>query len=225
MDKCSATIPTVPSLLTARAVPTRHRRRRTPRLTLASIALAAPSWLTWAFNGHRGLTTAVVTSAILSVNLFVTPRWPWLKLLAVRPFQRYVLNPTIRALLALGIVPLGMAVLETTGRKSGRPRRTPVGEGLEGDTFWIVAEHGRRANYVRNIAADPRVRVRARRHFWPVWIDGNATLLEDDDPHARQRKMVRRHPLRIINATLVRAWGTELLTIRIDLTKNDSAQE
>jgi deazaflavin-dependent oxidoreductase (nitroreductase family) len=183
--------------------PTPKRRRRTPRLIVASIGLAAPGWLTWTFNGHRGITSAVVTTAILAVNLVVTPRWPWLKLIVVRPFQRYLLNPTIKALLSLRVLPLGIAVLETTGRKSGCLRRTPVGEGLEGDTFWIVAEHGLAANYVRNIEANPRVRVRVRRRLWPVWLDGTATVVVDDDPHLRQRQLVRRHPLRIINAALV----------------------
>ena len=223
MSQYSATSPAVPALLTARKASL--RRRRTPRLMLASIGLAAPGWLSWAFNGHRGLTPAAVTSAVLAVNLVITPRWPGLKRLAVRPFQRYILNPTIKALLWLQILPLGIAILETTGRKSGRPRRTPIGEGLEGDTFWIVAEHGRRTNYVRNIEANPRVRVRVRRQFFPVWLNGVATIIEDDNPHSRQRQLLRRHPLRIINAALVRAWGTDLLTIRVDLAKAATAEE
>ena len=223
MERYSATIPTTAGLFAARTSPAPGRR--TPRLMLASLGLAAPGWLIWAFNGHQGLTSAVVVSALLAVNLVVTPRWPWLKRLLVKPFQRFILNPTIKALLSLRVLPLGIAVLETTGRKSGRLRRTPIGEGLEGDTFWIVAEHGRRANYVRNIETNPRVRVRVRRPFLPVWLDGIATVIEDDDPHARQRQLVRRHPLRIINAALVRAWGTELLTIRIDLAKADTVPQ
>ena len=38
----------------------------------------------------------------------------------------------------------------------------PVGGRLDGSTFWIVSEHGHRSDYVRNIAADPRVRVQIR---------------------------------------------------------------
>ena len=77
--------------------------------------------------------------------------------------QVKLLNPPIRALAARGLAP-GVALLETTGRKSGEPRRTPVSYGLEPgtDTFWIVAEMGRQAAYVRNIEADPRVRIRLR---------------------------------------------------------------
>jgi F420H(2)-dependent quinone reductase len=41
-----------------------------------------------------------------------------------------------------------------TGRKSGQPCPTPVGTGSNSDTFWLIAQHGRRANYVRNIEAN-----------------------------------------------------------------------
>ena len=67
-----------------------------------------------------------------------------------------LVNPIVRTAARLG-VPLPMVViLETRGRRSGRPRRIPVGKAIEGDTLWVVAEHGRRAAYVRNIEADPR---------------------------------------------------------------------
>jgi deazaflavin-dependent oxidoreductase (nitroreductase family) len=131
----------------------------------------------------------------------------------VRALQVRVLNPPIKALLARGIAPPGVALLETTGRRSGLKRRTPVGDGLDGSTFWIVAEHGRAAGYVRNLEADPRVRVKVRGR----WRTGTAHVLDDDDPRARQRALARGRPLRALNAASVRAMGTELLTIRIDL--------
>jgi hypothetical protein len=91
-----------------------------------------------------------------------------------------------------------------------------VGNGLVGKTFWIVAEHGRHADYVRNIERDPRVRVKARRGLRAVWCAGTAQVLDDDDPYARQRLLARWHPLRALNAVIVRVMGTDLLTIRID---------
>jgi deazaflavin-dependent oxidoreductase (nitroreductase family) len=131
----------------------------------------------------------------------------------VRAVQVRVLNPPVKALLARGITPPGIALLETTGRRSGVRRTTPVGEGLEGSTFWIVAEHGRAAGYVRNLEADARVRVKVGGR----WRTGTAHLLPGDDPRARQRALARGRPLRALNAASVRAMGTELLTIRIDL--------
>ena len=121
---------------------------------------------------------------------------------------KYLVNPLVRALFRLGVPAPGTAILETLGRRSGRPRCTPVTNGLAGDTFWIVTEHGRRSNYVRNIEANPRVRVKVGRR----WHEGTAHLLPDDEVAARLRFL--RRP---VNDALVRLVGTEHLTIRIDL--------
>jgi deazaflavin-dependent oxidoreductase (nitroreductase family) len=123
-------------------------------------------------------------------------------------FTTRVVNPLVRWGLERGIAPGSVALLETIGRKSGQPRRIPVGNGLRGREFWIVTEHGRRAAYVRNIEADPRVRVKVGRR----WHAGTAHILEDDDPYERMRKLGRP-----ANDTLVRLVGTEHLVIRIDL--------
>ncbi len=85
---------------------------------------------------------------------------------------RYSLNPLVKALAGIGPLPFGMALLETVGRKSGEPRRVPVGGRLRNGAFWFVAEHGRRAAYVRNIVANPRVRVKVDRR----WLAGTAVL-------------------------------------------------
>lgn len=135
----------------------------------------------------------------------------------VRRFQKYVANPPLKALLRAGVMPPWVVLLETTGRRSGKPRRTPVGDGVIGDTLWIVAEHGRRAAYVRNLEADPRVRVRVREGLRPRWRTGTAHVMPADDPLTRQRWISRQRPSYRINAPAVRAMGTELLTVRVDL--------
>jgi deazaflavin-dependent oxidoreductase (nitroreductase family) len=135
----------------------------------------------------------------------------------VHALQKYLLNPPIKLGLRYGIAAPGYALLETKGRKSGKPRTAPVGEGREGDSFWIVTEHGRQAGYVRNLQADPRVRLKLRRGLGFEWRSGTAHVLADDDPRERQRRLARRHPMRRLNAFVVRVLGTEHLTIRIDL--------
>ena len=135
------------------------------------------------------------------------------KVRTVRTFQKYVLNPPVRVLFGLGLVPPTHVLLETTGRRTGRPRQNPVGNGLDGDTLWIVAEHGRSASYVRNLEADPRVRVKIGRR----WRSGTATVLPNDDPRARLRLIGRP-----VNGFMVRAAGTDLLTIRVDLDPESS---
>jgi deazaflavin-dependent oxidoreductase (nitroreductase family) len=127
-------------------------------------------------------------------------RHPDLKQRAVTAFQRHVANPVLRRL------PL-QTVLETTGRVSGLPRRTPVGGRRVGDSFWLVSEYGERSQYVRNIRANPRVRVRIRGR----WHPGTAHLLPEDDPRARLKTLPR------LNSAAVRVLGTGLLTVRVDL--------
>ncbi|WP_055499189.1 nitroreductase/quinone reductase family protein [Streptomyces albus] len=119
---------------------------------------------------------------------------------AVTALQRRIVNPVTRRL-------PGQILLETTGRRTGLPRRTPVGGRREGRRFWLVAEHGNRAQYIRNIHADPRVRVRLRGR----WYTGTAQPLPEDDARARLRS------LPFLNSAVVRAVGTELLTVRVDL--------
>jgi deazaflavin-dependent oxidoreductase (nitroreductase family) len=125
-------------------------------------------------------------------------------------FTTKVVNPMVRFMLDKGIAPKSVALLETTGRRSKQPRRTPVGNGLRGDQFWIVTEHGRHAAYVKNIEADPRVRVKVGRQ----WHAGTAHVLPDDDPIARMKTLGRP-----ANDSMVRLMGTEHLTIRIDLDR------
>ena len=135
----------------------------------------------------------------------------------IHAVQKYLLNPPIKLLFALGIVPPGYAMLETTGRKTGKPRRTPVGDGRVGSHFWIVAEHGMAAGYIRNIASDPRVRVMVREGVRARWYTGRAQFLPEDDPHERQRWLAREKPGSAANASVVRLMGTQLLTVRVDL--------
>jgi deazaflavin-dependent oxidoreductase (nitroreductase family) len=98
-------------------------------------------------------------------------------------------------------------MLETTGRVSGQPRRTPIGGRLVGDAFWFVSMNGETSNYVRNINADNAVRLRINGR----WRTGKAHLMRDDDAAARNAQ------LSWGNSTVNRMLGTDLLSIRIDL--------
>jgi deazaflavin-dependent oxidoreductase (nitroreductase family) len=122
-----------------------------------------------------------------------------LKRRIVHGAQRRIVNPVGRQ--------LPVTMLETVGRKSGEPRHTAVGGRVIGDQFWMVSEHGERSHYVLNIKANPAVRLRINGH----WRTGTAYLLPDDDPVARLKE------LPTLNSAVVRAMGSDLLTLRIDL--------
>lgn len=122
-----------------------------------------------------------------------------LKRQVVHRVQRLLVNPVGRQMPGIS--------LETTGRKSGKPRRTAVGGRLVGNQFWMVSEHGEHSDYVRNIKANPAVRVR----IGGQWRSGTAHLLPDDDPLQRLGNLPR------LNSAVVRLMGSDLLTIRVDL--------
>ncbi|MDT5348474.1 MAG: hypothetical protein QOH91_1761 [Mycobacterium sp.] len=122
-----------------------------------------------------------------------------LKRQLVHRVQRLVVNPIGRQ--------LPVTMLETTGRKSGQPRRTAVGGKVIDNQFWMVSEHGEHSDYVRNIKANPAVRVRVG----GKWRNGTAHLLADDDAKERLRKLPR------VNSAVVRVMASDLLTIRVDL--------
>jgi deazaflavin-dependent oxidoreductase (nitroreductase family) len=117
-------------------------------------------------------------------------------------------NRLIRMALRAGVAPRAFALLETTGRRSGLARHTPVGNGLDGDTFWLVAAHGTQADYVRNLQAEPRVRVKAG----GIWRAGTAVVLPGDDPAARSQTLPHQW-----DAAIGRMMASAPLTIRIDL--------
>ena len=129
----------------------------------------------------------------------------------VHLLQKYFLNPPIKLLFAIGIARPGYALLETLGRKTGKPRRTPVGDGCVGNQFWIVAEHGVKAGYVRNIQTNPRVRLKLREGVRARWYNGTAHVLYDDDARERQRWLAGQLPSSAANARIVRLLGRDCL--------------
>lgn len=126
---------------------------------------------------------------------------------------RYTANPLMRALFKLGITPPGMALVETVGRRTGALRQTPIVCSPEGETLWLIAQHGRHAGWVRNFEAEPKVRVRLGRH----WRSGTAELLPDDDVKARIRTFSKGPIGRAVNSATFRALESQPVTVRIRL--------
>ena len=122
-----------------------------------------------------------------------------LKRKIVHRVQRVLVNPIGRQ--------LPVTMLETTGRKSGQKRHTAIGGKVIDNQFWLVAEHGEHSDYVRNIQADPTVRVRLN----GKWRNGTAHLVHDDDAVQRLGNLPK------LNSAMVRLMGSDLLTIRVDL--------
>ena len=137
-----------------------------------------------------------------------------LKRTIVRASQKYLVNPPVR-LLAHRALLGDYVLLETTGRRTGKRRETPVGMKIGGGRAWMVSEHGRHSDYVKNIEVNPRVRVKVGDR----WRQGTAHLLDHDDPLARLQALWGNAG----NTPAVRLFGTDLLSIRIDFDQEEEA--
>jgi deazaflavin-dependent oxidoreductase (nitroreductase family) len=138
---------------------------------------------------------ALVNVAIALFERFSPPN-------AVRFYMKYIGNPSFRA--ASGTVP-GFAVVEVVGRKTGRPHRVNVGGRVIGSSFWFLAR--RDAQYVRNMNANPSVRLR----FHGRWHEGMAHLMPEDN--AKRRLLT----LNLFNGFFLWLVGVDLLTVRVEL--------
>jgi deazaflavin-dependent oxidoreductase (nitroreductase family) len=116
-----------------------------------------------------------------------------------RAFWR-VVNPVTRPV--AGWVPWWV-LLETTGNRTGRRRLTPLAAGpTDGGTMLLIAVHGRSSGWVRNIEAQPAVRMRHRGR----WLEATAAAEPFDAMLARRFNVYARMgpPLAGIDPLIVR---------------------
>jgi deazaflavin-dependent oxidoreductase (nitroreductase family) len=111
-----------------------------------------------------------------------------------------------RVLYAVGLGPLVgriILLLTTTGRKSGKKRVTPIQYELIGADYYVGAARGHRADWVRNIQANPQVEVRVgAKHF-----HGCAEVVSDPARFANFMEVrLQRHPF-MIGLILEKAHG------------------
>ncbi len=147
----------------------------------------------------RYLAGGVITF-LVAVPVFerVAPYWL---------IKRYwkVVNPVFEA--AAGRVP-GLVLLETTGRRTGLARRVPVGGRLDGDVLWVVIAHTRNNASLKNLRANPNVRVRVGGR----WREGIATVVEHDDA---RRRAVRINP---VNGLFLAMATSDQVSVRVGLS-------
>jgi len=141
---------------------------------------------------------------------------------AVQHIDDRLVKKVMRLLLRLGLVPRAFALLETTGRRSGQPRLTPVGNGLIDGTFWLIAARGESADYVRNLRHHSAVRLRIGRR----WYHGHAAALPEDDVDRRLEYILAHFGrLRSMDAralqTSIRLGESTPIVVRIDLIDHE----
>lgn len=104
--------------------------------------------------------------------------------------------------------------LETIGRSSGLPRGIEIWFAADGDRVYFLSGGRDRSHWVRNLRANPAVRVRVGGD----WIAGVATIIEGhaDEPLARELLAAKYQgwsPGRTLSE-----WARTSLPVRVDLS-------
>jgi deazaflavin-dependent oxidoreductase (nitroreductase family) len=114
-----------------------------------------------------------------------------------------IVNPPTRRL--AGFAPWWV-LLETTGRRTGIPRSTPLARGpADGDVLWLNSVHGRHASWVGNLEATPEVRIRISGR----WHHARATVHEYDEATVRRFNLYARSGPRTL--------GIDPVLVRVEL--------
>jgi deazaflavin-dependent oxidoreductase (nitroreductase family) len=101
--------------------------------------------------------------------------------------------------------------LTTTGRRTGEPRRITIWFAAVGDVVFMLAGGREDAHWVRNLRADPRVRVEIRGRTFEG--RGRAVEGEVDDPLAREAVAAK------YGTKGLTAWLRDSLPVRIELER------
>jgi deazaflavin-dependent oxidoreductase (nitroreductase family) len=129
-----------------------------------------------------------------------------------RQMGRVLMNPAVAVLDRVGIRSSLVVDLETVGRKSGEPRRVPLAGRADDNGVWVISQHGRRAGWAYNIAANPTVRIRVDNQ----WRSGTASFEPDDDVRARARSFGGKGRFtQSATALTMRAMESDPISVRI----------
>jgi deazaflavin-dependent oxidoreductase (nitroreductase family) len=78
------------------------------------------------------------------------------------------------------------AYVTTTGRRTGRPHEIEIWFGLRDGVVYLLSGGGACADWVRNLLADPRVRLR----IGSLEMPARARVVEDADEDAMARRLL-----------------------------------
>ncbi len=101
----------------------------------------------------------------------------------------------------------------TRGRRTGRDHEIEIWFGVDGGTLYLLSGGGERADWVRNLRAEPRVTVRLRDRTRP----GRARVVAagtDEDERARRLVYEKYEPRSGGDLT---GWRARALAVAIDL--------
>ncbi len=102
--------------------------------------------------------------------------------------------------------------LQTTGRSSGRPRTIEIWFATDGERVYFLAGGREHAHWVRNLQADPRVRVR----IGGTTLAGRAWVVSDTSEDRRARQLVASKYQGWTPGATFSAWASDSLPVAVE---------
>jgi deazaflavin-dependent oxidoreductase (nitroreductase family) len=107
--------------------------------------------------------------------------------------------------------------LTTAGRRTGRPHTIEIWFGASDGGLFLLSGGGQRADWVRNLQADPSVRVRVG----STTLAGMARVVEDPDEDALARRMLAAKYQGWREGRPLSRWASTALPVAVDFLKTD----
>jgi len=104
--------------------------------------------------------------------------------------------------------------LQTAGRVTGGPRTIEIWFATDGERVYLLAGGRERAHWVRNVRADPHVRVRIGGRT----VEGLAHVIEDAERALLARHLVAAKYQGWTPGSALSSWAAESLPVEISLT-------
>lgn len=103
--------------------------------------------------------------------------------------------------------------LTTRGRRTGKPHEIEIWFGLQGSSLYLLSGGGRASDWVKNLLAQPQVRVRIRdAHF-----DATARLVSDPAEEAQARGLLAAKYYHWETGEPLNKWASTALPVALDV--------
>ena len=107
--------------------------------------------------------------------------------------------------------------LQTTGRRSGRPRTIEIWFATDGERIYLLAGGRDRAHWVRNLRVEPRVRVR----IGGQTLEGTARVIEGEEREPIARRMLAAKYQGWTDGRPLSSWAAGSLPVEITFDEDD----
>lgn len=106
--------------------------------------------------------------------------------------------------------------LTTTGRRTGRPHTIEIWFGASDIGLFVLSGGGRRADWVRNLQADPSVKVRVGTRTYSA----TARVVQDPDEDALARRVLATKYQSWREGKAMSRWASTALPVAVDIPEN-----